>query len=354
MSPRRSYQDEVEGRLLEFWVRREEFGNPIGCVATTFTFDAGFFEEECLGRFVGMDTHPQEDGRVYLVEREEKLAEIFACVLVDRSHVVRERSLRWHLLPVRVPQGHILHAKVTLLVWQECIRVLVGSANVTEYGYRRNFEQIGVLDFTPTGGLPTSLLNQVLAFFRRVCTYTPGTENSEGPQAGLARFLEKVPLLATNWGSHEWRRGEPSVRFVPLFPDEKSLFQHLAAEWAGPGPSAAYVLSPFFDEGEQARRTVDGFLKIMAVRGEREIHFIAPGDELEDGTVEMEVPPPWKRIFAIQLPTRKAVRPKKLSGPLATSEKGLAQGVLYTTNCTVYSESFSRKSMDWKSVRGNE
>ena len=147
MSPQ-SYRDDVRERFLDSWVRREGFGQPMGCIATSYTFDAAFFEEECLGRFVGMETQPDEDKRVYLVEREERLSQVSCVVLVDSGHVPRSRSLRWDLLPVTVPSGGIQHAKVSLLIWEHHVRVLVASANLTEYGYRRNFEHVGVLDFT--------------------------------------------------------------------------------------------------------------------------------------------------------------------------------------------------------------
>jgi hypothetical protein len=55
-------------------------GDPIGCVATTFTFSPAFFEEECLSRFLRLETDPAEDGPAYLVEREEKLAQLTCAV----------------------------------------------------------------------------------------------------------------------------------------------------------------------------------------------------------------------------------------------------------------------------------
>src|SRR4051812_39697023 len=62
-------------RALDLWIAPREAGEPLVCVATTFTFDATFFETECLGRFLQMDTHPSESEAVgYLIEREEKLA----------------------------------------------------------------------------------------------------------------------------------------------------------------------------------------------------------------------------------------------------------------------------------------
>ncbi|HOI55908.1 MAG TPA: hypothetical protein PLP01_11710, partial [Phycisphaerae bacterium] len=86
------------GRLLDAWTPPPDAGSPIGCVATTFTFDPVFFEEQCLGRLVQMETGANEDGRLYLVEREEKLSQLAcAAVLVDQHNCRGTRSLRWDL-----------------------------------------------------------------------------------------------------------------------------------------------------------------------------------------------------------------------------------------------------------------
>ena len=147
MSRRRAEKKPGYGKLLDAWVPPEGAGDPVGCVATTFTFSPVFFEEECLSRFLQLETHPGEDGPLYLVEREEKLSQVIcAAALVDQHHCKGFRSLRWNLLPARLSSG-ILHAKVVLLHWHNLIRLIVTSANLTEDGYRRNQEVFGVLDY---------------------------------------------------------------------------------------------------------------------------------------------------------------------------------------------------------------
>ncbi|MEA3366070.1 MAG: hypothetical protein U9Q79_10570, partial [Candidatus Hydrogenedentes bacterium] len=131
------------GKLLDAWVPPKDAGLPIGCIATSFTFSSSFFEEECLSRFLSLETDPTEDGPLYLIEREEKLAQLIcACAVVDQHHCKGSRSLRWDLLPARMPGG-ILHAKIGLLIWSNLVRVLIASANLTEDGYRRNLEIFG-------------------------------------------------------------------------------------------------------------------------------------------------------------------------------------------------------------------
>ena len=92
------------GKLLDAWVAPDNVGEPIGCIATSFTFSPVFFEEECLARFLQLETDPTEDGPVYLVEREEKLAQVCcAAALVDQHHCRGGRSLRWDMLSARMP-----------------------------------------------------------------------------------------------------------------------------------------------------------------------------------------------------------------------------------------------------------
>jgi len=58
------------GKPLDLWEAPNGAGEPLVCIATSFTFDATFFETECLGRFLQMDTHPSESESVgYLIER---------------------------------------------------------------------------------------------------------------------------------------------------------------------------------------------------------------------------------------------------------------------------------------------
>lgn len=154
-------------RLLDLWDPPPGVGAPIGCMATTFTLDAGHFEEQCLARFVGMESDPAESLRAYLIEREEKLSETFACVLCDVRTVAAQRSLRWHLLGVRLPGMGIQHSKLSVLLWERHLRILVGSANMTEPGYRANLEVVVSFDFSAEQGAPLGLAQQSLQVLGR-------------------------------------------------------------------------------------------------------------------------------------------------------------------------------------------
>lgn len=287
---RRSYDESTRQRLLDLWRGQDDFGEPIGCVATSYTFQADFFEEQCLGRFLRMDTESAEDGRAYLLEHETKLSQAFACVFVDHGQVAGSRSLRWHLLPVRV-RGAIQHAKISLLQWESCVRILVGSANLTVPGYRSNFEHMASLDLRPEGGPPLSILRDVVGCLRALQQRSPGTEQGAGPQKALGEFLSGVVERTRGWTEDDSHRGKPKCSFVWIGPGRPSLFASMAKLWSGPPATFARILSPFFSDGRDARTTTDELERELLIsRGECAIQFVCPGHRAPDGAIELQVP----------------------------------------------------------------
>lgn len=301
----RGYQERAERKLLELWEPGDFFGTPIGCVATTFTFDAAFFEEECLTRFAGVQSDPGENDRVYVIEREEKLAQCFAAVIVDQAHVPTHRSLRWHVLTARVPRG-IQHAKLTVLVWEHRIRVLIGSANLTAPGYRRNYENIAVFEFGPELDEPTPLepLEESLSFLELLRELAPGSVSTVGPQAGLARFIKGVRRQIAPWPRPSWPRGEPRAKVIPIRPGKATIFDQIAELSTGSPPDAAWIQTPFFDDGDGVKRVVTALEEILAQRGTRTIWFGAPGTRLPDDTIQYAAPDVLREPFLPRLTHR--------------------------------------------------
>ena len=137
-------------------------GAPVSCIASTFEFDAAFFETELLPRFLGLKFDHTENELTFLIEREEQLATISAAVLVDIHKTDPGQStLRWDQIPISVAgSAAIQHAKIVLLVWENFARLIVGSANLTRWGYRRNREVFAALDFYDhSDSLPSVVIN---------------------------------------------------------------------------------------------------------------------------------------------------------------------------------------------------
>jgi len=301
---RRSYEERVRRKLLDLWQGEDRFGSPVGCVASTYTFSAEQFEEQCLARFLDMQSDRTETPAAYAIEREEKLVECPAWVFVDQAYAGSTRSLRWSLLPVTVAGGGIQHAKISLLVWERTVRIIIASANLTQQGYRSNQECAAILDFGTDSELPASLLQECLAFIERLRDFAPGRGRDDaGPQRSLGVFLRRV----RTWSEQLPVAGPTSagVDLVALFPnsDSLSVLAQLSRLWhrrSGgqaaklPAPDAARVLSPFYNEGDFVVEVADELEAIMAARGPRSINFQGPGSLRPDGVIEIGVPEPLK------------------------------------------------------------
>ena len=186
---------DVARKLLDAWVPPPSAGDPLGCVATTFTFDPTFFEEHCVSRFLRLETDPREDSAAYLIEREEKLASSRVFVLVDRSNAEGSASARWDVLPVNA-RGGIFHPKISVLAWHNWIRLIIGSANLTEPAYRKNQEIFGLLDFHDGGEVPLDVLTRSLEFLEQVLTFCPGASGGPGPKSRILPFLRHLSEIA--------------------------------------------------------------------------------------------------------------------------------------------------------------
>ncbi len=272
-------------KILEAWERPSDAGDPVGCVATSFTFSPDFFETECLGRFLGLDSVP-EDGATYFVEREEKLAQLAcAAALVDQHHVQGSRNLRWDLLPARISPG-ILHAKISLLLWSHHARLVVASANLTPDGYRHNHEVFGVLDYFPDGEAPLPVLWEFVEYLKTIAGHASARSSNSIPalQRWL-RLLERVRKSARTWGANHPRDRFAQVRIVPVLsgPKRPSVLQSLKDNWPdGAAPSRAYVISPFFDPPDAPNKPARELWKLLNGRGDKSVQYDVESEEVND------------------------------------------------------------------------
>ena len=262
---------------------------PVGCVATTFTFSPVFFEEECLSRFLQMQSDALEDGPVYIIEREEKLADVrCASVLVDACHCKGSRSLRWDLLTARVPRA-ILHSKISLLCWSNRIRVIVASANLTDDGYRRNQEIFGFVDFHEGSDAPLKFLDDITLFLRQASNY--GNTGADDPSPAIERwngFLDGVYTKSRSWGNPNERKGKKDIRVYAILtgPDRPDALEQVMALWPeGPAPINAYVTSPFFDPSGIENRPSKALWGKLRRRGEASVTFNLVADQDPDENI---------------------------------------------------------------------
>jgi phosphatidylserine/phosphatidylglycerophosphate/cardiolipin synthase-like enzyme len=272
-------------RLLDHWLPPDGAGRALACLTTSFTFDPDFFETACLARFLQLDSQRGDnDPLEILIEEEERLAETRVTVVVDRSDRPGNRNLRWDLLPVGV-RGGLLHAKVTLLVWEELVRFIVGSANLTPAGYRSQVELAIVLDADRSSRVPTRLFNDLLSALGGLVGRAPGSDDEPGPKR---RAMETLELAARHLDSFDLPAATPAggmrLAVATAAPGRPAL-PAIRNVWQGGPPRRATVLSPFFDTNEHPSPAVTALCAELAQRGPVEATFVLPVDQLAGRTV---------------------------------------------------------------------
>ncbi len=287
---------------LDHWLAPEGAGKPLACLATSFTFEADFFEQQCLARFLGLDWKRDEgDNLAFLIEQEEKLAETRVSVVVDRASATEGRSLRWDLLPVGV-RGGVMHAKVALLVWERLVRAIVGSANLTSAGYRRQLEALIVLDASPESELPTAVLEELIAAVEELVERAPGSSTDQGPKQQALATVGDARRQLTSFGERPARRGMPRVAVLTGAPGRPVLDQ-LDRVWRGGPARAATVLSPFFDASDEPSPAVGALVRRLAERGSARTNFVMATEQL-GSRVRIQAPRTLLRSFPTRIDAR--------------------------------------------------
>jgi HKD family nuclease len=273
------------GKLLDRWLPPEGAGQPIGCIATSFTFEPDFFEGECLSRFLGFDGVRGETSELsYLIEQEERLVEASVTAVVDRSQNPGNRNLRWDLLAVSPPRG-LMHAKVTLLAWENLVRFLVSSANLTRPAYRSNVEVAATLDASDGSDIPRSIFDDLLAALDRILALVPEAPGAQVPVTRARETMARVERLLDGYGLRTTApRGAPKLAIIVGSPGQPVLPQ-LDAVWSGPVPRNATVMSPYFDTTEDANRVGRELAGHLAKSGPRTAWFVLPAEQLAAKTI---------------------------------------------------------------------
>jgi hypothetical protein len=203
-------------------------GDPLtGILATTFELQPDWLETDYLPTLFALGAW---DDRAHAsrVALERRLAEVQSATLFQATDHFRgrPRSLRLEVVPVGRPGLGVLHAKVSLIVHESSIRLIVGSANLTENGYRRNREVAVSLSASARKPLQASLIRACLqpmpALFER--WWTPGAQRLVSE--ALESLQEWAPGTSANadewfaWGGGE----EPLWRsFLARWPKDEQV-----------------------------------------------------------------------------------------------------------------------------------
>jgi len=274
-------KSEPSTRLLEYWTAPRDAGEPVGLLATTFSFEPDFFELDCLGRFADLDGRPGEGDRwselTYRLDLEERLARMRASVLVDRSYHSIEHSFRWDVIPVGV-RGGLLHAKVALLVWDQRVRLIVGSANLTRAGYRSQVEAAVVLDAFEETEVPRPLFLEGLAALDSLISRAEESGAAVEPLDRAKATLRSARARVEELCQRKTFPGRLRAKLALSGAGETALAA-LDSVWVGSRPLDATVVSPFFDTDDDGNRPATELLARLRGQGEKTATFVVPVDK---------------------------------------------------------------------------
>ncbi len=179
------------------WVRPSEADGPlIGAVFSTYGLSLDqpdFFGQDFLPTLLGLGSI-RDRGYASPVTMDRTLATSDVSLICDAHAVAAgaRPTLRVDVLPI----GHRLHhAKVILIHRQNRIRLIVGSANLTHEGFRRQREMAVVLDFHEQGKLPPGVLTIA------VTRWLEALGDSADDQVrrvlnGVARQVQRWPVVS--------------------------------------------------------------------------------------------------------------------------------------------------------------
>ena len=243
-------------KLIDRLVSEPKFGARLAVLGTTYEFDPEFFEIDFLPTLLELGAW---DDRSWTsrIAVEKALSELEALSIVADARCYRGRphSLRVELLPFDVASGAKLHAKVLFIVYEQAVRLVIGSANLTENGYRMNREVAAVIDATPKDSAASSLLLSALDGFDTVLV--------QAQSPSIARVLESARHRLSSWTD----LSENEEEWFQWSGGNLHLWQSFLSRWPAEEPiERITVVSPFWS-AEENGGPVEQFLRRVSEVG---------------------------------------------------------------------------------------
>jgi hypothetical protein len=242
-------QDTSSRKLIDRVVSDPSWGPLQGLLATTYDLTPDFFEMDFLPSVFGLGAWDDRSWATRIsLEKHLHGLEGGAVILTEaRRYQGRPRSLRLEVRPTVSPRGSALHAKVTLLLFERAVRLIVGSANLTQPGYRLNREAVAVLTASNGSKKEAAVISQAL------------TAMETALSAALTDDARKLIRLSLQT-LQQWVNGnpDPDTAFLWSYGQTK-LWREFLDRWpANDSVKRITILSPFWSE--DAGLTLSAFL----------------------------------------------------------------------------------------------
>lgn len=306
-------QDISSRKLIDRLVPDPRWGAMSGLLATTYELRPDFLEMDFLPSVFGLGAWDDRSWATRIA-LEKRLFELDAALIFTeaRRYRGRPRSLRLDVRPTVSPPGAILHAKVTLLVFERAVRLIVGSANLTKQGYRENREVIAVLTTTASSKKEAPLISQALT----------------GMETALAAWLtpEARKLIRRALDTLQpWLNGNTDADSSFIWSTrQQPLWREFVQRWpAGELIKRVSIISPFWSQ--DASVTLSTFLTELKRAGGlapgAEVRLLTDAFENPDGKLIPVLPPAylahdWNAlgVLATAQPVSPQVHPEELGG----------------------------------------
>ena len=260
-------------KFLEMWEKPDDAGDALGCLSTSFTFDSGEFEEECLSKFLKLSSDAKDEKTIQVLELETRLQQLgTVTAFVDAHNASGKRSPRWTIAPVLVA-GAVFHPKVQLLVWSKWVRIIIGSANLSLAGLRYNTELAVSFDYADNQPANLDFALDVLKFFKRI---NKEASSSEISQSNVFELIDKAETLLR---SFELDKPESTYFFVPVIQKATSVFDQLIEIKKNYIFDRAFIESPSFDLPETRNEAAEQIWDLLRKNGEAIVTYNLQGRE---------------------------------------------------------------------------
>lgn len=302
-------------KLIDKLVPDPRWGSMRGLFSTTYELDRDFLEMDFLPSVFGLGAWDDRSWATRIA-LEKNLFQLDAAVILTdaRRYRGRPRSLRLEVQPGVTPRGSALHAKVTFVLFERAVRMIVGSANLTERGYRRNREVVAILTAMQSSKKEAGLIYQALA----------GASAALDPwlSAGARRLLaDSLDTL------RPWTNGNSDLDTTFIWTHgQTKLWREFLSRWPGGEMiKRLTIVSPFWSQ--DAGLTLSALLKEMRRMGalavDAEVRLLTDAFEGPDGQILPILPIGYAAYNWAALgvkATAQAVSPKVLPAELGGME----------------------------------
>lgn len=267
-----------------------ELGPPVAVLATTFDMAPEFVETDLLPSVMRVASADDRTFRSRM-QLEAALARTAAVAILCDARCYRGRpaSLRVHVTPAIAKSAGYLHAKVSLYVHEDAVRLLVGSANLTAPGYRQNREVAFCITAEKKAPEATRFVRDAVAGMRT----SLGPWWSDAADAVLEAAESVLSALPTKEPSEDdsflwsgpahplWRR------FVDAWPADEEV-------------QSVRIVSPFWSEEEPGSGPLERLVGALRARtGSKSpirIALVTPATPAQGGVHLPTLPASFRRI----------------------------------------------------------